>query len=731
MASKYVLGGYFGNPNGNDASAEADFEQRFNSFVSTMGGAKPVAMNAFVDFSHDPSSWAADASWTAWSWTQAPVVQTSITPVIGVPMSDNSHWAGNAAGSTNDDFFKGIINGSYDGDYKGVVDSWVKAGFQTIDLRLGYEMDGGFMPWYMGDDPGTQSDWVKAFQHLSTLMHGEATALGATAKIVWNPTDINWTNQSVQNSYPGDAYVDVVSVDAYSPLYPLDLYDWAKNDGTVDATIQQWAAAPINREHFWSYPNASQWNPTGTPGSGFGIEDAIALAKAHGKALAISESGAGGDGQTTGPVDDPDFPKWLASELAKAQSQGVPIAYVNIWDVQLSDGNWNFSPGSGKPQEAVAWGQYFGNGSGNSSSSGAPPLPVGTGSDTLVLNLSEDAYQGDAQFTVSVDGAQLGAAQSITTLHGQGTPEAFTFKGSFGPGPHTVGVTFLNDSYDGPGLDRNLFLDSATFNAAQVEGAAPLYSAGTVSFAVTGAAAPPPPVVVPPVVVPGAPPAAPATDTLQLSLSEDAWQGDAQAFVTVDGKQVGGMLTVTAAHAQGKAQTISLTGSWGPGAHDVGVQFVNDAYGGTATTDRNLYVNKLTLDGQASAAPPATLYSNGTAHLATAASPLVLQLSEDAWQGDAQFTVAVDGKTLGAAQAVTALHAKGAVQDFAFGTAMAAGTHDVAVSFLNDAYGGTAATDRNLYVSAVDANGKAMAGTTATLLSTATQHFAVVVAAHL
>jgi len=32
----------------------------------------------------------------------------------------------------------------------------------------------------------------------------------------------------------------------------------------------------------------------------------------------------------------------------------------------------------------------------------------------------------------------------------------------------------------------------------------------------------------------------------------------------------------------------------------------------------------------------------------------------------------------------------------AFGVAMAAGTHDVAVSFLNDAWGGTAATDRNL-----------------------------------
>ncbi len=600
MSSKYVLGGYFGNPNGNDASAEAYFEGKFNGFVSTMGGAKPSTMNGFVDFSQDPSTWAANASWTAWSWTQSPVVQTSITPVIGIPMSDNNHWAGNAAGSTNDDFFKGIINGTYDGDYKGVVDAWVNAGFKTIDLRLGYEMDGGFMPWYMGDNAGTQSDWVKAFQHLSTLMRGEAATLGATAKIVWNPADINWTAQPVQNAYPGDAFVDVISVDAYSPLYPMDLYDWAKNDGTVDATIQQWAADPVNREHFWSYPNATQWYPTGKPGSGFGMEDAIAMAKAHGKALAISETGAGGDGLTTGPVDEPEFPKWLAGELAKAQSLGVPIAYVNIWDVQMADGNWDFAPGAGKPLEAAAWAKYFGNDSG--SAAGQAPPPVSPAS---------------------------------------------------------------------------------------------------------------------------------ATDTLQLSLSEDAWQGDAQCVITIDGKTVGAAQTVTASHGQGKSQTVSLTGQWGPGAHDVGVQFINDAWGGTAATDRNLYVGRVTLDGQASDASPTALMANGTAHVALGASPLVLQLSEDAYQGDAQFTVAVDGKLLGAAQAVTALHAKGSVQNFAFGQAMAAGTHDVAVSFLNDAWGGTAATDRNLYVHAVDANGAAVAGTSAALMAASTQHFSVVVAAHL
>ncbi len=352
----------------------------------------------------------------------------------------------------------------------------------------------------------------------------------------------------------------------------------------------------------------------------------------------------------------------------------------------------------------------------------ATPPTVGSGVDTLVLNLSEDAYLGDAQFSVAVDGTPLGAIQSATASHGQGQTQAFTFKGSFGTGPHTVGVSFLNDRWDGSGAtDRNLYIDSATFNGAKAQGAAVLAGNGTVSFAVTGSAAAPVPVSLP---------VALATDTLQLSLAEDAWQGDAQAVITVDGKTVGGTVAVTALHAQGKSQSVVLTGQWGAGAHDIGIQFINDAYGGTPTTDRNLYVNGVTYDGQASATPSAALYSSGTAHAATATSPLVLQLSEDAYLGDAQFSVAVDGKSLGAAQSVTALHGSGAVQDFAFGQAMAVGTHDVAVSFLNDAWGGTASTDRNLYVNGVVANGATMPGSAATMLSAGTQHLTIVVAAH-
>ena len=112
--------------------------------------------------------------------------------------------------------------------------------------------------------------------------------------------------------------------------------------------------------------------------------------------------------------------------------------------------------------------------------------------DTLVLNLSEDAYAGDAQFSVAVDGAQLGAARSVTALHAQNQTAAFTFTGNFGPGNHTVGVSFLNDAWNGPGFDRNLFIDRATFNGNQVASAVALYANGTANFATTIVAIPPP-----------------------------------------------------------------------------------------------------------------------------------------------------------------------------------------------------------------------------------------------
>src|SRR5579872_3339812 len=91
----FPLGYYGANPNGNDPSAEQDFENQYNAFVQAMGGSRPLFMNAFVDFSVDPSEWGDNAGWTAWSWAQTGNgyvgPNSGTTPVIGVPMATNAN----------------------------------------------------------------------------------------------------------------------------------------------------------------------------------------------------------------------------------------------------------------------------------------------------------------------------------------------------------------------------------------------------------------------------------------------------------------------------------------------------------------------------------------------------------------------------------------------------------------------------------------------------------------
>jgi len=112
---------------------------------------------------------------------------------------------------------------------------------------------------------------------------------------------------------------------------------------------------------------------------------------------------------------------------------------------------------------------------------------------------------------------------------------------------------------------------------------------------------------------------------LVFKVSGDSYQGTPHFVVTVDGQQVGGTLTTSAAHASGQTQDITLTGNFGSGAHDVAVQFLDDAWGGSAATDRNLYVHQVSLNGHIQAGDladnhagtnisgVANLLSNGTA----------------------------------------------------------------------------------------------------------------------
>ncbi len=81
----------------------------------------------------------------------------------------------------------------------------------------------------------------------------------------------------------------------------------------------------------------------------------------------------------------------------------------------------------------------------------------------------------------------------------------------------------------------------------------------------------------------------------------------------VDGTQVGGTFSVTAnaLHKQGLADTLTLKGDWAAGSHKVEVTFLNDGWGGSAATDRNLYVESATYNGAAVTSAANFFYSSG------------------------------------------------------------------------------------------------------------------------
>ena len=481
----FPLGVFVGNPNGNDQAANQVFLDDFDAFRKVMG-VSPGYMNAFTDFSQDPSQWAGNASWTAWSWAQTGAGYvgpgSGVVPVIGVPL------ASNAGGWSNvDRFYQAIIAGDYDADYKGIVAAWAGQGYTTVQMRIAYEFDGNFMPWSPDNSssPTAAADFVAAWQHVANLVHAQGVASGIAVQTVWNPANINWTGISPTQLYPGDTYVDVVSADAYSPAYPDDLTNWAAGGtGQVD-NLTDWAASAANRAHYWQYTDGTQWAPTGN-GAGWSFQDGVDFAIAHGKPFSVSETGAGNNGTTTGPVQDPAFAQWLAAALNGARADGAVVENVDIWATDQSDGSWGFLNGE-KPEEAAAWALNFGAGSSTVSGgawlgpvvSAAPaPLP-GSGpapSGSTLIDQGQNAVVAAVYVPNDLPWATATAANPIETVIGTGTYAVIGVHGDGNTGgvlvtsaPVTVGD---NQWHTAVTIEANPLFDAAYYLAQNPDVAA-------------------------------------------------------------------------------------------------------------------------------------------------------------------------------------------------------------------------------------------------------------------
>jgi hypothetical protein len=198
-----------------------------------------------------------------------------------------------------------VAAGLHDSSFISVAQSLVAYHWGASTVRLGWEFNGGWMPWAAGTNPQA---YVAAYRHVVVLMR---SVPGAQFTFDWCSS---WgPNATAPDSvYPGDDVVDVIGMDVYNRYYD---------------------AADADPAHRWNtFLTAS-----------YGLNWLVAFAQLHGKPISIPEWGTGewlvADGGTGGG-DDPLFVTNMSLFL-----EANSAAYSSYWDISASGYNAEVSDG--------------------------------------------------------------------------------------------------------------------------------------------------------------------------------------------------------------------------------------------------------------------------------------------------------------------------------------------------------------------------------------------------
>ncbi|PZQ51248.1 MAG: hypothetical protein DI556_03495 [Rhodovulum sulfidophilum] len=97
---------------------------------------------------------------------------------------------------------------------------------------------------------------------------------------------------------------------------------------------------------------------------------------------------------------------------------------------------------------------------------GAVTFDVSAEADVFVLRVAGDGFDGDPEFTITLDGKAL-QGFTATASHAAGDWQEITLRGVIDLAPgDTARIDFVNDAYAGPGQDRNLYVGGASYNGA-------------------------------------------------------------------------------------------------------------------------------------------------------------------------------------------------------------------------------------------------------------------------
>jgi hypothetical protein len=249
----------------------------------------------------DQSSWPHLISDAGWSIQCYAKVRSTVGMTFSIPMLPADGVSTLAKGAA----------GAYDGAFTQIAETLIAHGFATTTLRIGWEFNGNWEPWSSYKD---NANFIRYFQRIVTVMKAVP---GARFVFEWCP-NLGTMTLAPDQSYPGDAYVDIVGMDVYDG-------HWS----TIDATTQ------------------GRWSFFVT--RAYGLQWQVDFAKAHGKRLSFPEWACCGD--DTG--DDPYFINQVAAWL---RDNGY--LYADYWDSNTSY-RGNISGGQ-YPRAAAAFLADFG-----------------------------------------------------------------------------------------------------------------------------------------------------------------------------------------------------------------------------------------------------------------------------------------------------------------------------------------------------------------------------------
>jgi hypothetical protein len=179
-----------------------------------------------------------DGSGGTLNWLTSEWKGSGYTLSVGVPIIPT-----NSSGAAVGTLAQGAT-GAFNSSFVTLAQTLVNGGESNAYLRLGWEFDGSWMPW-AATTPSAEASFASYFQQIVTAMRSVS---GEHFRFVWNPDAGAFTQAgySVAAAYPGNAYVDVIGLDAYdqswaTPQTPTNA--WASTDQPALTAAQQFAAS--------------------------------------------------------------------------------------------------------------------------------------------------------------------------------------------------------------------------------------------------------------------------------------------------------------------------------------------------------------------------------------------------------------------------------------------------------------------------------------------------------